>query len=174
MDDLAAEIRDVCLVSGDFVLRSGRRTDIYFDKYRAEADPGLLRRAVERMAPQVPEETELLAGLELGGVPLAIMLSQVTALPTRFVRKQPKEYGTRLQVEGGEIDSRRVTVVEDVVTSGGAVVDGVEALRAGGAVVETAVCLILRDETAIARLGEHAVDLRSAFTLEEIERDRDS
>jgi orotate phosphoribosyltransferase len=170
MDDLAAEIRDRCLVSGDFVLRSGRRTNVYLDKYRAEADPTLLRRAVERMAPEVPEGTELLAGLELGGVPLAVILSQVTGLPTRFVRKQPKEYGTRLQVEGGELDSRRVTVVEDVVTSGGAVVDGVEALRAAGAVVESAVCLILRDEAALERLAEEGVDLRSAFTLEEIER----
>ena len=174
MDDLAAEIRDRCLISGDFVLRSGRRTDVYFDKYRAEADPGLLRRAVDRMAPEVPDGTELLAGLELGGVPLAVMLSQATGLPTRFVRKQPKEYGTRLQVEGGEIDTRRITVVEDVVTSGGAVVDGVEALRSGGAVVDSAVCLILRDETAIARLAEVGVDLRSAFTLAEIERARGS
>jgi orotate phosphoribosyltransferase len=122
------------------------------------------------MPPEVPPGTELLAGLELGGVPLAVLLSQVTGLPTRFVRKQPKQYGTRLQVEGGEIDSRRVAVVEDVVTSGGAVVDGVEALRAAGAVVESALCLILRDAGAVERLGEHGVELRSAFTLAEIEQ----
>ena len=170
MDDLAAELRDRCLVSGDFVLRSGRRTNVYLDKYRAEADPELLLRAVRRMAPEVPEGTELLAGLELGGVPLAVILSQVTGLPTRFVRKQPKDYGTRLQVEGGEIESRRVAVVEDVVTSGGAVVDGVDALRAAGAVVETALCLILRDDTAVERLAEHGVELRSAFRLAEIEQ----
>jgi orotate phosphoribosyltransferase len=170
MDDLAAELRDRCLVTGDFVLRSGQRTNVYLDKYRAEADPELLLRAVRRMAPEVPAGTELLAGLELGGVPLAVTLSQVTGLPTRFVRKQPKDYGTRLQVEGGEIDSRRVAVVEDVVTSGGAVVDGVDALRAGGAVVESALCLILRDEVAVERLAEHGVELRSAFTLAEIEQ----
>jgi orotate phosphoribosyltransferase len=172
MDDLAAEIRDRCLVSGDFVLRSGRRTDVYFDKYRAEGDPDLLLRAVRRMEPEVPAGTDLLAGLELGGVPLAVILSQLTGLPTRFVRKQPKDYGTRLQVEGGEIDSLRVTVVEDVVTSGGAVVDGVDALRAGGAIVDSALCLILRDETAVAKLAEHDVELRSAFTLAEIEQQR--
>jgi orotate phosphoribosyltransferase len=99
-----------------------------------------------------------------------VILSQVTGLPTRFVRKQPKDYGTRLQVEGGEIDSLRVAVVEDVVTSGGAVVDGIEALRAGGAVVESALCLILRDESAVERLADHGVELRSAFTLAEIEQ----
>jgi orotate phosphoribosyltransferase len=170
MDDLAAELRHRCLVSGDFVLRSGRRTNVYLDKYRAEADPDLLLRAVRRMEPEIPEGTDLLAGLELGGVPLAVILSQLTGLPTRFVRKQPKDYGTRLQVEGGEIDSLRVAVVEDVVTSGGAVVDGVEALRAGGAVVESALCLILRDESAVERLAEHDVELRSAFTLAEIEQ----
>jgi orotate phosphoribosyltransferase len=170
MDDLAAELRDRCLVRGDFVLRSGRRTNIYLDKYRAEADPELLLRAVRRMEPEVPEGTEALAGLELGGVPLAVILSQLTGLPTRFVRKKPKDYGTRLQVEGGEIDALRVAVVEDVVTSGGAVVDGVEALRAGGAVVESALCLILRDETATERLAEHGVELKAAFTLAEIEQ----
>jgi orotate phosphoribosyltransferase len=170
MDDLAAELRNRCLVSGDFVLRSGQRTDIYLDKYRAEADPELLLQAARKMAADIPPGTELLAGLELGGVPLAVVLSQVSGLPTRFVRKQPKEYGTRLQVEGGEIDSRPVTVVEDVVTSGGAVVDGVEALRAAGAIVESALCLILRDESAVARLAEHGVELRSAFTLAEIEQ----
>jgi orotate phosphoribosyltransferase len=170
MDDLAAEIRARCLVSGDFVLRSGQRTNIYLDKYRAEADPDLLMRAARKMAADVQQGTELLAGLELGGVPLAVTLSQVTGLPTRFVRKQPKDYGTRLQVEGGEVDARRVTVVEDVVTSGGAVVDGVEALRAAGATVDSAVCLILRDESAVERLAEHEVELRSAFTLAEIEQ----
>jgi orotate phosphoribosyltransferase len=170
MDDLAAELRDRCLITGDFVLRSGRRTNIYLDKYRAEADPELLLRAGQRMAADVEPGTELLAGLELGGVPLAVVLSQVTGLPTRFVRKRPKDYGTQLQVEGGEIDSRRVAVVEDVVTSGGAVVDGVEALRAAGAVVESALCLICRDEAARERLAEHGVQLRSAFTLAEIER----
>jgi orotate phosphoribosyltransferase len=170
MDDLAAEIRARCLVSGDFVLRSGQRTNIYLDKYRAEADPELLMRAARKMAADVQPGTELLAGLELGGVPLAVILSQVTGLPTRFVRKQPKDYGTRLQVEGGEVDARRVTVVEDVVTSGGAVVDGVEALRAAGATVDSAVCLILRDESAVERLAEHEIELRSAFTLAEIEQ----
>jgi orotate phosphoribosyltransferase len=170
MDDLAAEIRDRCLVSGDFVLRSGQRTNVYLDKYRAEADPEVLLQAGRKMAADVQPGTELLAGLELGGVPLAVILSQVTGLPTRFVRKQPKDYGTRLQVEGGEVDSRQVTVVEDVVTSGGAVVDGVEALRAAGAIVDSAVCLILRDETAVERLAEHGVELRSAFTLAEIEQ----
>jgi orotate phosphoribosyltransferase len=172
MDDLAADLRNRALVSGDFVLRSGRRTNIYLDKYRAEADPDMLLRAAKKMAADIPPGTELLAGLELGGVPIAVVLSQVTGLPTRFVRKQPKEYGTRLQVEGGEIDARQVTVVEDVVTSGGAVVDGVEALRAGGAVVESALCLILRDEAAVVRLAEHGVELRSAFTLAEIEQPR--
>src|SRR5919106_3630782 len=170
MDDLAAELRHRCLVSGDFVLRSGQRTNIYLDKYRAEADPELLLRAARKMAADIPDGTELLAGLELGGVPLAVILSQVTGLPARFVRKQPKDYGTRLQVEGGEVDSRQVTVVEDVVTSGGAVVDGVEALRAAGAAVGSAGCLILRAGTAVARLAEHGVELRSAFTLAEIQQ----
>ena len=97
------------------------------------------------------------------------MLSQLTGLPTRFVRKRPKEYGTRLQVEGGDLDGRRVTVVEDVVTSGGAVVDGVSALRDAGAVVEAALCLVVREAAAADRLAAVGVRLHGAFQLADLE-----
>ena len=169
MDDLARDLRDRCLISGDFVLRSGQRTDVYLDKYRAEAEPGLLLRAAQAMAPSVEPGTELLAGLELGGVPLAVMLSQVVGLPTRFVRKRPKEYGTRLQVEGGDLEGRRVAVVEDVVTSGGAVIDGVQALRDAGAQVDVALCLIVREAAAADRLAAVGVRLHGAFDLADLE-----
>jgi orotate phosphoribosyltransferase len=171
MDDLASELRERCLLHGDFELRSGQRTDVYLDKYRAEADPELLRRAAQAMAPGVEPGTELLAGLELGGVPLAVMLSQLTGLPTRFVRKRPKEYGTRLQVEGGDLVGRQVAVVEDVVTSGGAVIDGVAALRDAGAIVSWAHCLIVRDAAAADRLAAVGVRLRSAFELADLEEE---
>ena len=75
------------------------------------------------MAPLVPAGIDALAGLELGGVPLATMMSQVSGLPARFVRKEAKTYGTCRLAEGGELDGQRLCIIEDVVTSGGAVLD---------------------------------------------------
>ena len=94
-------------LTGSFVLRSGRRADHYFDKYRFESDPALLADIVEALVPLVPPGLDGLAGLELGGVPLATMLSSVTGLPAYFVRKEPKKYGTERICEGGDVSGRR-------------------------------------------------------------------
>ena len=91
----------------------------YFDKYLFEGDPALLREVAERLAPLVPDSFDALAGVELGGVPIATVLSQVTGIPALFVRKQAKEYGTRRLGEAGEVAGKRLLVVEDVVTSAG-------------------------------------------------------
>ena len=103
---MAARVFAASHLTGTFVLRSGRTADHYFDKYRFESDPALLAEIVAALVPLVPEGTEGLAGLELGGVPLATMLSSVTGLPAFFVRKQPKKYGTEQVCEGGEVAGR--------------------------------------------------------------------
>ncbi|MGH9032631.1 MAG: orotate phosphoribosyltransferase, partial [Acidimicrobiia bacterium] len=117
--ELARTIYDRTHLTGEFTLRSGATSTEYFDKYLFESDPVLLRAIAEALAPMVPPGTEALAGLELGGVPLATSLSQVTGVPALFVRKEAKTYGTCRLAEGGAVDGRRLTVVEDVVTSGG-------------------------------------------------------
>src|SRR5829696_7784216 len=94
-DDLARRVHRASHLTGTFVLRSGATSSEYFDKYRFESDPRLLRELAEAMAGLLPGEADALAGLELGGVPLATVLSQLTGLPAGFVRKQPKPYGTR-------------------------------------------------------------------------------
>ena len=100
MDDLASRIRMASELSGSFTLRSGRVSDTYFDKYRFEADPVLLLAIANAMAPLSPFGSEVLAGLEMGGIPIVTMLSQVTGLPTAFIRKKPKSYGTCQYAEG--------------------------------------------------------------------------
>jgi orotate phosphoribosyltransferase len=140
----------------------------YFDKYLFEGDPTLIRAIAEAMARLVPDGTEALAGLELGGVPLATMLSQVTSLPALFVRKEAKTYGTCRLAEGGELDGRRLTVVEDVVTSGGQVVTSCGDLRERGAVVETALCVIDREAGGPAALAEIGVELRPLYRMSEL------
>lgn len=145
--DLVALARDVdvrCRLTGEFTLRSGQVSTEYFDKYRFESDPDLLRRVVEAMVPLVPTDTDLLGGLELGGIPIATVLSSITGLPALFVRKEAKTYGTRRLAEGADVSGRRVTLVEDVLTTGGAVRDAAVALRDLDATVQVVLCAIDR------------------------------
>lgn len=168
--DLARRIWNAAYLTGTFTLRAGGTTNEYFDKYRFESDPALLREICERLAgllDDVDAEAPL-AGLDLGGVPLATVLSQVTGRPTRFVRKAPKEYGTRLQVEGGDIAGQRVVVVEDVATTGRSIADGIAAVRAAGAEVQLALCVVDRQDGAVETLAAVGVELRALFTSAEL------
>ena len=167
-DGLAQAIYEIAHLTGEFTLRSGAVSNEYFDKYRFEAEPTLLRSIAEALAPLVPDDAEVLAGLELGGVPLATMLSQVTGLPACFVRKEAKTYGTCQLAEGTAIDGRRVTVVEDVVTSGGQVVASCGDLRERGAIVDVALCVIDRESGGPEALGEIDVELRALYTMTEL------
>ena len=166
--DLARRVYQASHLTGTFVLRSGATSSEYFDKYRFESDPRLLRELAEAMAGLLPAGADGLAGLELGGVPLATVLSQVTGLRAGFVRKQAKPYGTRRLAEGFDVDGRRLVVVEDVVTSGGAVVDSCRALRAEGAEVAVAVCVIDREAGGPANLADIGVELRPLFTMTQL------
>jgi len=142
--ELGRRVQDKCYLQGQFVLRSGQIADFYFDKYLFEGDPVLLKAVAEMAAPLVPAGTEVLAGLELGGVPLATALSLVTGLPQVFVRKEAKAYGTAKLAEGPDIAGRQLLVVEDVVTTGGQVIKSTEDLRQRGAVVSSVLCAIDR------------------------------
>ena len=161
--DLARDVDACCRLEGTFTLRSGQVAAAYFDKYLFEADPALLARVVAQMRPLVPRDTELLGGLELGGVPLATVLSARTGLPSLFVRKKAKEYGTCKLAEGPDVAGRKVTLVEDVITTGGAVRDATRALREAGAVVETVVCAIDRSPAGNP-LEDVGLEVRSVLT----------
>ena len=167
---LAARVFAASHLTGTFVLRSGRRADHYFDKYRFESDPALLADIVAAMAPLVPPDVEGLAGLELGGVPIATMLSSVTGLPAFFVRKEPKKYGTERVCEGGDVAGKRLLVVEDVVTTGGQLVLSTQDLRAQGAIVEHALCVIDREGGGAEVAGAEGVELRALFTMRDLEQ----
>jgi orotate phosphoribosyltransferase len=165
---LARQIYDVAHLTGTFTLRSGAVSNEYFDKYRFESDPVLLRSIAEALAPLVPDGTSALAGLELGGVPLAVALGQVTGLPCVFVRKEAKTYGTCQLAEGGELDGRRLTVVEDVVTSGGQVVASCGDLRERGGVVDHALCVIDREAGGPEALASIGVELLPLYRMSEL------
>jgi orotate phosphoribosyltransferase len=165
---LARRIYDVCHLTGSFRLRSGQMSDEYFDKYLFEAQPALLREVAEAMVALLPE-CDVLAGMEMGGIPIATVMSQLTGLPTVFVRKQAKEYGTGKAAEGATVTDRRVAVIEDVVTTGGALLASCRLLRAAGARVETVVCAIDREQGGQENLKAEGLQLRSALTRTDLE-----
>lgn len=167
--ELARVINEKAKIHGDFLLRSGARSNVYFDKYRFEADPVVLRAIASLMQPLVPAGTQALAGLEMGGIPVATMLSQLTGLPTRFVRKQAKEYGTCQIAEGGDLKGWKILLVEDVITSGGAVIDAANALRPFGAELLGVVCVIDRESSGRENLAKIGLPLWPVLTRSEIE-----
>jgi orotate phosphoribosyltransferase len=137
---LANRVYDAAHLTGTFTLRSGQTSTEYFDKYRFEADPVLLADIAAALVPLLPADTEVLAGLELGGVPIATALSLQTGISAAFVRKEAKTYGTAQLAEGADIVGKRVTVIEDVITTGGQVVISTGQLRDLGAIVDHVVC----------------------------------
>ena len=169
---LAADVDACCRLTGEFTLRSGQRATEYFDKYLFESDPALLARVVARMVALVPAGTELLGGLELGGVPIATVLSVEVGLPALFVRKQAKTYGTCKLAEGPDVAGRRVTLVEDVITTGGAVRDATRALREAGAVVEVVICAIDRSPEGENPLADVGLDVRAVLTKADLDAAR--
>ncbi len=166
---LAARVYAASHLTGTFVLRSGRTADHYFDKYRFESDPVLLADIVGALVPLVPDGVDGLAGLELGGVPLATMLSSETGLPAFFVRKEPKRYGTERVCEGGDVSGKRLLIVEDVVTTGGQIVLSAQDLRSEGAEVQDAICVIDREGGGADVVASEGIRLRALFTLRQLE-----
>ncbi|WP_106127659.1 orotate phosphoribosyltransferase [Pseudosporangium ferrugineum] len=167
--DLARQVRDVSRLTGEFVLRSGRTATEYFDKYQFESDPVLLDRLAEQMAVLIPEGTEVLAGLEMGGIAVVTALGRHAGLPCAFVRKQAKAYGTARLAEGAEVAGRRVLIVEDVVTSGGQVVLSTKDLRKLGAHVDHALCVLDRQEGGAESLAAEGIKLRALLTRADLE-----
>lgn len=166
---LAARVFSCCCLVGEFTLRSGRVADRYFDKYQFESDPQLLRALASEMAALVPEETELLAGLEMGGIPVVTALSAVTGIPAVFVRKVAKEYGTARLAEGPDVEGRRLLIVEDVVTSGGQIRLSAADLSALGATILGAVCVVDREEGGAEALAEDQIVVQPLFRASELE-----
>jgi orotate phosphoribosyltransferase len=170
-DELGARLRDHALLEGDFLLRSGRRSSYYLDKYRFETLPELLGPLGERLAAAVREfepETVRLAGPALGAVALAASASLSSGLPFVIVRDTVKSYGTANRLEGPFEEGELVCLLEDVVTSGGALAEAVAALREAGLVVRNAVCVVDREEGGADALARIGVRLRSLYRAGEL------
>jgi len=167
--ELAAAIGSAARIGGRFRLRSGAEATEYFDKYQFESDPVLLTAIINELAALVPPSTDVLAGLELGGIPLVTALSLHTGLPCAFVRRRAKEYGTCRLAEGADVAGRRLLVVEDVITTGGQVISSCGDLRGLDAIVEHAVCVIDRCSGGRELLRTAGVELHALFVKGELE-----
>jgi orotate phosphoribosyltransferase len=169
--ELAGLLREHALLEGDFVLRSGRSSSYYLDKYRFETRPDLLRELGARIsaaATAAAPNARRLAGPELGAVALAAAASLAGGLPFLIVRKEAKGYGTERQIEGDFQAGEEVCLVEDVVTSGGAAEQAIDALRAAGLACRTAVCAVDREEGGADALARKAVRLVPIFRASDI------
>jgi len=168
--ELARLVYETAHITGEFRLRSGQTSNEYFDKYLFEARPALLSHIAEEMAALVPAGAELLAGLEMGGIPVATAISLNTGMPCAFVRKKAKSYGTARLAEGADVAGRRVLVVEDVVTSGGQIAISTRELRELGAEMSVRLCVIDRQEGRAAALAGDGIHLHALLTRADLEQ----
>jgi orotate phosphoribosyltransferase len=176
-DALGQLLVEHALLEGDFVLRSGKRSSYYLDKYRFETRPELLAPLGERIADAVraaEPDASRLAAPALGAIALAASAALASGLPFIIVRDEAKSHGTGNRIEGPFEAGELVCLVEDVVTSGGALAEAVAELRGAGLEVRNAVCVVDREEggsDALARLG---VRLRPLFRSNDLLRARKS
>jgi orotate phosphoribosyltransferase len=168
--ELAERIKAASYLTGQFILRSGKTSSFYWDKYRFESDPTLLDAVVEEMRKLLPPSFDKLAGLEMGGIPLATVLSLKTGKPCLFVRKTAKTYGTCNLLEGGFEAGETAVVIEDVITVAGQVCSSVKQMRELGLKIQNVVCVIDRQQGGSENLKKIGCSLVSVFTLEELER----
>jgi orotate phosphoribosyltransferase len=169
-DELAEKISGAARITGEFTLRSGATSTVYFDKYRFESDPEILSEIAKHMADLVPDGTTRLVGLEMGGIPLATALSMVTGIKSGFCRKQAKKYGTCLRVEGGVEEGERITIIEDVITSGGAAIDSIYALREQGVKILALLSVVDREAGAEEEFEKLGVKYIPLFKRSELDK----
>ena len=168
---LARDLVAASYLKGEFVLRSGKKSNRYFDKFLFETDPKLLQRIGEQLAPLVPSGTQRLAAPELGAVLLGGAVSMATGLPLLLVRKEPKGYGTAKQLEGRYTAGERVTVIEDVVTTGGDSLRSIQVLRDAGLDVIHLVVVLDRGEGGEENIREAGIPYSPLFRISDLDLD---
>lgn len=152
---------------GEFVLTSGKRSNYYIDIKQASTNPRILRMIAKGMK-DYTTGYDIIAGMELGAVPIAVALSLESEKPFVIVRKQEKIHGTKKLIEGEDVNGKKVLVVEDVTTTGGSVIRAVKILRENGAIVDKVITVVDREEGAKERLNEENVELIPLVTKSEI------
>jgi len=167
-NELIRRIREVAYVEGEFTLRSGRKSSYIIDKYAFETRPELLKAISEALADILPEGTDKLAGVELGGVPLSVALALECEMPYVIVRKNVKEHGLDRAFEGNMEDGDNLALIEDVTTTGGASIEAAQTLEGAGAGKVTVLAVVDRQEGAAEAFETAGIDFRPLLTREEL------
>ena len=169
-ENLAKEVFNVGHLTGEFLLRSGKTSNEYFDKYQFEARPQLLNSLAEAMLPLLPQHFDLLGAMEMGGIPLATAIALKTGKEMVFIRKEAKKYGTSKFAEGPDIKGKSICLIEDVITTGGQVVISTGMLREQGAIVNEVISVIDRSLGDHSKLEEVGLNLTSLFTMDQLKK----
>lgn len=165
---LARRIAESALLRGTFTLRSGRTSSYYLDKYLFSTQADVLKALGALFAERIAPGTNRLAGAELGGIPLVTTACMATGLPCVFIRNQKKEYGTAKQLEGKLEAGDRVTIVEDVATTGGQALEAARVIRGQGATVLRIVATIDRMEGAREAIEGEGIQFDALFTVQDL------
>ena len=152
---------------GRFVLTSGAISDYYIDIKKASTNPKILKKIAEAMA-EYAKGYDLLAGMELGAVPLIVALSLEVKIPYAIIRKEKREHGTSKQIEGAEVKGKKVLIIEDVTTSGGSVLKSIRILRDSGALVDEVVVVVDREAGTERKLQELDVSFIPLLSVSDI------
>ena len=166
--EVATRIADTAILHGEFTLRSGRKSTWYIDKYLFTTQPDILRSLGKMFAFAIPEGVTLLAGAELGGIPLVTTAAMESDLPCIFIRNQKKDYGTAKQLEGKLAETDKVVIVEDIATTGGQVLEAAETIRSLGAEVLSIIAVIDREEGARENIEGAGFTFQSLFTTSDL------
>jgi orotate phosphoribosyltransferase len=169
-DELARAVFRASHLTGQFLLRSGKTSSEYFDKYQFESNPRLLSAIAAAMAENLPAGIDYFGALEMGGIPIATAISLQAGVSVIFVRKEAKGYGTCKFAEGPPIAGKRLLLIEDVITTGGQVATSARELREGGAIIDTVFCVIDRSQGTAQALDDAGLRLRALFTMEELKK----
>jgi len=161
MPDIAQLIQDGGVIKqGKFKLSNGSLTDYYIDKYAFETNPEILAPIVDELVSMVSkEEIDIVAGPELGAVPLVTAVSLRTGIQSAYIRKGEKHYGTQARVEGTIDKGKRVAIIEDVTTTGGTILETAEIVEEAGGVVERMIVVVDRNEDAVENIRDTGYEL---------------
>lgn len=170
---LAKKVFDVAHLTGQFLLRSGKTSNEYFDKYQFEARPEILNDLAEALVPLLPEKFDLLGAMEMGGIPIATAIALKTGKEMVFIRKEAKEYGTCKFAEGPGVHGKTICLVEDVITTGGQVVISAGMLRELGAQVTDVIAVIDRSLGDHSQLEGANINLKALFTMDQLKKSQD-
>ena len=166
--ELIERIKETAYLEGDFVLRSGKRSKYYLDKYLFETCPDILQALGAEFAEYIDDDVTLIAGAELGGVALAAATAMASGRNWIIVRNSKKDYGTSKMVEGVLKAGDVVLLVEDIATTGGQVIEAAKVIIDAGAKVKKIVCVIDRKQGAEENITKAGYKFDSILTKNDL------